>query len=368
MSRKIRRHFTDEFKQQIVDLHNAGMKRSKIIKEYDLTPSSFDKWVKQARTTGSFKTVDNLTDEQRELIELRKRNQELEMQLDILKQAAVIMAPKREIITANKDKYSISAMCQCLNIPRSSYYYKAVVPVSEAQLEEMVKRIFLDSKSRYGARKIKKCLEAQGITLSRRRIRRIMKRLNLVSVYQKAAFKPHAKGKNEAPIPNLLARQFKQEKPLEALVTDLTYVRIGKRWAYVCLILDLFNREIIGLSLGWHKTADLVKEAIQSIPYALTKVKLFHSDRGKEFDNALIDEMLEAFGITRSLSQAGCPYDNAVAESTYRSFKLEFINQENFRSLEELTLKTKDYVHWWNHHRIHSTLNYQTPMTKRAIV
>ncbi|MFM1546343.1 transposase, partial [Streptococcus mutans] len=111
----------------------------------------------------------------------------------------------------------------------------------------------------------------------------------------------------------------------------------------------------------------LVKEAIQSIPYALTKVKLFHSDRGKEFDNQLIDEMLEAFGITRSLSQAGCPYDNAVAESTYRSFKLEFINQETFHSLEELTLKTKDYVHWWNHHRIHGSLNYQTPMTRRVI-
>ena len=94
MSRKIRRHFTDEFKQQIVDLHNAGMKRSEIIKEYDLTPSSFDNWVKQARTTGSFKTVDNLTDEQRELMELRKRNKELEMQVDILKQAAVIMARK----------------------------------------------------------------------------------------------------------------------------------------------------------------------------------------------------------------------------------------------------------------------------------
>lgn len=67
------------------------------------------------------------------------------------------------------------------------------------------------------------------------------------------------------------------------------------------------------------------------------------------------------------LSQAGCPYDNAVAESTYRSLKLEFINQETFHSLEELTLKTKDYVHWWNHHRIHGSLNYQTPMTKRAI-
>ncbi|WP_243092059.1 DDE-type integrase/transposase/recombinase, partial [Streptococcus dysgalactiae] len=100
---------------------------------------------------------------------------------------------------------------------------------------------------------------------------------------------------------------------------------VGNRWAYVCLIIDLYNREIIGLSLGWHKTAELVKQAIQSIPYPLTKVKMFHSDRGKEFNNQLIDEILEAFGITRSLSQAGCPYDNAVAESTYRAFKIEFV-------------------------------------------
>ncbi|MGT2800909.1 integrase core domain-containing protein, partial [Streptococcus marmotae] len=94
---------------------------------------------------------------------------------------------------------------------------------------------------------------------------------------------------------------------------------------------------------------------------------LFHSDRGKEFDNQLIDEMLVAFGITRSLSQAGCPYDNAVAESTYRAFKIEFVYQEQFSTLEELSIKTRDYVHWWNHHRIHSSLNYQTPIAKRGI-
>lgn len=96
MSRKVRRHFTDDFKQQIVDLYNVGRKRSSLIKVYELTPSTFDKWVRQAKTTGSFKSVDNLTDEQRELIELRKHNKELEMQLDILKQAAVIMAQKEK--------------------------------------------------------------------------------------------------------------------------------------------------------------------------------------------------------------------------------------------------------------------------------
>ena len=77
--------------------------------------------------------------------------------------------------------------------------------------------------------------------------------------------------------------------------------------------------------------------------------------------------MLEAFGITRSLSQAGCPYDNAVAESAYRSLKLVFIKQETFQSLKELALKAKDYVHWWNYHRIDGSLNCQTPMTKRII-
>lgn len=157
-------------------------------------------------------------------------------------------------------------MCHWLNMPRSSYYYQAVESVSETEFEETIKRIFLESESRYGSRKIEICLNNEDITLSRRRIRRIMKRLNLVSVYQKATFKPHSNGKNEAPIPNHLDRQFKQERPLQALVTDLTYVRVGNRWAYVCLIIDLYNREIIGLSLGWHKTAKLVKQAIQSIP------------------------------------------------------------------------------------------------------
>ncbi|MGI1782514.1 IS3 family transposase, partial [Streptococcus uberis] len=101
---------------------------------------------------------------------------------------------------ANKDKYSISKMCRWLNMPRSSYYYQAVESVSETEFEETIKRIFLESESRYGSRKIKIYLNKEGITLSRRRIRRIMKRLNLVSVYQKATFKPHSRGKNEAPI------------------------------------------------------------------------------------------------------------------------------------------------------------------------
>lgn len=90
MSKRTRRTFSQEFKQQIVNLYLAGKPRVEIIREYELTASAFGKWVKQSKTSGSFKGKDNLTPEQKELLELRKRNQQLEMENDILKQAALI--------------------------------------------------------------------------------------------------------------------------------------------------------------------------------------------------------------------------------------------------------------------------------------
>ena len=90
MTRRVRQIYTPEFKQQMVDLYQAGKPRAQIIKEYDLTPSAFDRWIRQFKQTGSFETKDNLTTDQKELIELRKRNKQLEMENDILKQAALI--------------------------------------------------------------------------------------------------------------------------------------------------------------------------------------------------------------------------------------------------------------------------------------
>ena len=94
MSKRQRRTYSKEFKQQMVDLYNAGKSRTDIIREYELTPSAFDKWIKQANSTGSFKEKDNLTPEQKELAALRKQNQQLLMENDILKQAALIFGRK----------------------------------------------------------------------------------------------------------------------------------------------------------------------------------------------------------------------------------------------------------------------------------
>lgn len=94
MRKRERRAFTDEFKQQMVQLYENGKPRADILREYDLSASAFDRWVKQSRTTGSFKESDNRTAEQNELLALRKENQRLKMENDILKQAALIFGRK----------------------------------------------------------------------------------------------------------------------------------------------------------------------------------------------------------------------------------------------------------------------------------
>ena len=104
------------------------------------------------------------------------------------------------------------------------------------------------------------------------------------------------------------------------------------------LLVDLFNREIIGYSAGSNKDAKLVYKAFASVKTRLNDITLFHTDRGNEFKNKIIDEVLGTFKIKRSLSMKGCPYDNAVAEATFKIFKTEFANNYHFYSLEQLEI------------------------------
>lgn len=247
-------------------------------------------------------------------------------------------------------------------MPRSSYYYKAKPKESEGKLEDKIKTLFLNSRKTYGTRRIKKELQEQGHTVSRRKIGQIMAKYNLVSVYTFKNFKHGNSVFNRANTPNVLDQDFTATRPMEKLTTDLTYVKVGRTWHYTCLILDLYNREIVGCSVGPNKTADLVLQAMLSITDDLRQVDIFHTDRGTEFVNRKIDDLLIKNGIHRSLSAPGTPYDNAVSERTYRSYKTEFVSQHKFESLEQLALLTRDYIHWWNNKRKHTTLGYLAPI------
>ena len=130
-------------------------------------------------------------------------------------------------------------------------------------------------------------------------------------------------------------------------------------------MVDLSNREIIGYSAGPNKDASLIEKALLSCRYPLKDINIFHSDRGKEYDNIKIDNILEAFDIERSLSRKGNPYDNAVSEATNKILKVEFIYQNRFESLEVLKLELAEYIYWYNHIRIHGSLGYISPIEYR---
>ena len=167
--------------------------------------------------------------------------------------------------------------------------------------------IWRDSRGEYGAPRIKMRLAAKGVTASRRRIRHVMAAEGLVSSYARPSFKPQPSKANDAPVANLIDRRFDGYAPRTHVVSDLTYVRVGGRWNYVCLLVDLYNREIVGHAAGERKTSDLVKSAFATLKFPLSDIEVLHTDRGGEFASTAIDEMLEVFGIERSLSRKGCP-------------------------------------------------------------
>jgi len=125
---------------------------------------------------------------------------------------------------------------------------------------------------------------------------------------------------------------------MSVLVSDLTHVRVGKQWNYACFLLDLYNREIVGYSAGKHKDSALVQRAFTTVQKPLETVKIFHTDRGAEFKNVGINELLSQYNIEHSLSNKGNPYDNKVSEATFKILKTELINDISFNKLEELLI------------------------------
>jgi len=126
-------------------------------------------------------------------------------------------------------------------------------------------------------------------------------------------------------------------------------------------LLDLCGRRLLGYSVGKNKTAELIQKAFHSVKGDLRKMGILHTDRGSEFRNKLIDELLLGFSIERSLSGKGNPFDNAVIEAFNKTVKTECINRYPFKNIQDFTEKMDAYMKWYNSVRLHSSLDYITP-------
>lgn len=186
-----------------------------------------------------------------------------------------------------------------------------------------------------------------------------------VSAYIRKKYKPRAAKASEAEAPNVLDREFDGHPPHTHIVSDLAYVRVGGKWNYVCLLIDLRNREIVGHAASGKKDSRSVKAAFATLGFPLTNIDVLRADRGSEFANPGIDDLMEALDIRKSLSRKGDPYDNAAIEPGNGIPKKELAYRRAFADLGQLRREPNPCVRWRSEERMHSTLGYMSPVEFR---
>ena len=265
-------------------------------------------------------------------------------------------------------------MCKCLGIHHSIYYYHVKHTTnsykeSNRELDIEIKRIFEESKLRYGSPKITKVLNEQGIKVSQKRVARRMKELGLRSIVVKK-FNHSGKSKIDETkeYPNSLEQDFYAEKPSQKWVGDITYIyTIETGWTYLAIVMDLFDSKVVGWSYGLSMTDELVIDAFNKalINRGLEKNGIFHSDRGSQYTSNDYEELLATLSIKHSYSKKGYPYDNTSMESFNAILKKEEVNINTYQTFEEAKLVIFEFIEgWYNNKRIHSTLGYITPNQK----
>ena len=192
-----------------------------------------------------------------------------------------------------------------------------------------------------------------------------MNQKGLVSAYTRKKYKPRAAKASEAEAPNVLDREFDGHPPHTHIAGDFAYVRVGGKWNYVCLPIDLRDREIVGHAASGRKDSRLVKAAFATPWFPPTDIDVLRTDRGSEFANSDIDGLPEAFDIRRSLSRKGDPCDDAAIEPTSRTLKKELAYRRASADLGRLRREPNPCVRWRSGARMHSTLGYMSPVEFR---
>ena len=166
--------------------------------------------------------------------------------------------------------------------------------------------------------------------------------------------------------PNLLDRNFTAAAPNQVWVGDVTYIATEEGWLFLAVVLDLFSRRIVGWSLGEQITSQIVIDALRMAWFLRCPEReaglIFHSDRGSQYASYEFAGLLQECGITPSMSRKGNCWDNACSETLFGSLKVERLHGQHFETRRQGKDEALDWLHWYNQTRLHSTLNYVSPM------
>jgi transposase InsO family protein len=284
-------------------------------------------------------------------------------------------------IDDHREAYGVEPICRMLPIAPSVYFERKAreadprrLPPRLARDRELrieIERVWKENQSVYGARKVWKQLKREGFEVARCTVERLMAAMGLQGVVRGRAFKRTTIADESAQRPaDLVRRDFTADRPNRLWVADLTYVATWAGFVYVAFVVDVFSRRIVGWRVSNSLRSDLALDALEQALHARPEIEqlIHHSDRGVQYLSIRYTERLAEAGIEPSVGSVGDSYDNALAETIIGLFKAEVIRKNGpWRNLEEVEFATLEWVDWFNHRRLLSSIGDIPPAEFEAM-
>lgn len=272
-------------------------------------------------------------------------------------------------IQAHAVEFSINLMCGLLSVSRSGYYsWCKRKPSKRAQanqlLDEKIREIHQLNKGRYGAFRIWKALKADDITVSFNRVKRRCKVL-AIKAKRGCQFKLTTDSSHKLPVAaNILNRDFTTTGPNQKWVGDITYISTGEGWLYLAVVIDLYSRKVVGWAMSPLINKVLVCDALLAALWArgFPKNVIMHTDRGSQYCSNRYQKLLEVHDLICSMSRKANCWDNAIAESFFKTLKAEQVNRMSYKTRDQAKQDIFEYIEaYYNQVRLHSSLDFKAP-------
>jgi len=271
-------------------------------------------------------------------------------------------------VTAHQAVHPVAALCRTLGVSPSGYYAWRKRPLSpraraDVELTAQIEAAHRDSRGTYGAPRIHAELAAQGISIGRKRVARLMRIARLQGVSRRK-FRTTVRDATARPAPDLVDRQFTTAGPNQLWVADITYVPTWAGFLYLAVVLDAWSRRVIGWAMEAHLRTELVLAALNmAVAQRRPTDVIHHSDQGCQYTSVAFGQRCGEAGVRPSMGSVGDAYDNAMCESFFATLECELLDRQRFRTQADARLAVFDFIEgWYNPRRRHSALEHLSPM------
>lgn len=274
-------------------------------------------------------------------------------------------------MVALKAEHRLDDLLAAAGLARSTFFYHQArldAPDPHEDLKDAITRVFHDAHGRYGHRRVHHVLTGQGHVVAKKTVLKVMRDLDLVCHVRRRRPYLAWQGRSGHVADNVLNRDFTADAPNRKWVTDVTELRVGDQRVYLSPVMDLFDHQVISFTIGTSPSLALTNACLDQA-LASQDVEpglIVHTDQGFQYQHASWSRRLTMAAAVQSMSRRGNCYDNAVIENFFGHLKTEAIYHDHPTTTEALTSTITDYIHWWNHHRVHTRIEGLSPVQYRA--